>query len=160
VSFNQDGLLVSGSLDCRIVVWDMKKILQVGSDGMCGLVRVLSGHTGPVLYVSFSPDGKRIASGSGDRTIRVWEAATGRPLAVLKGHSSPVESAVWSNDGSRIASGSLDKSVCVWRIDERVRPCVCACVHVCVHAYIRCSCRSCKARYHRSCAAFPKRGGA
>jgi WD40 repeat protein len=48
----------------------------------------LKGHTGPVTSVSFSPDGNRIASGSRDNTIRLWDASTGEELHTLKGVGS------------------------------------------------------------------------
>jgi hypothetical protein len=67
-----------------------------------------------VETVSFSPDGGRIASGSIDKTVRVWDAASGRELACLRGHEDCVLSVSFSPDGRRIASGSNDKTVRVW----------------------------------------------
>ena len=64
------------------------------------------GHTGPVNSVAFSADGKRIATGSTDRTVKVWDAASGQELHAIKGHTSPVNSVVFSPDGKRIATGS------------------------------------------------------
>src|SRR5262249_49524642 len=52
----------------------------------------LFGHTGAVRSVAFSPDGKRIASGSGDGTVKVWDAQTGQDGLTLKGHTGPVSS--------------------------------------------------------------------
>ena len=59
-----------------------------------------------VLSVAFSPDGKRIVSGSDDGTIKVWDAATGQETLTLKGHSSAVNSVAFSPDGKRIVTGS------------------------------------------------------
>ena len=59
--------------------------------------------------VAFSPDGKRIVSGSGDRTVKVWDATTGQETLTLKGHTRTVRSVAFSPDGKRIVSGSEDK---------------------------------------------------
>jgi eukaryotic-like serine/threonine-protein kinase len=76
--------------------------------------RTFVGHTGGVLSVAFSPDGKRIVSGSGDKTLKVWDAKTTREILALKGHTDFVWSVAYSPDGKRIASGSSDKTVKVW----------------------------------------------
>jgi WD40 repeat protein len=77
-------------------------------------VQAIEGHTGGVNSVACSPDGTNIVSGSDDRTVRVWDAHTGKELAVLEGHSDNVLSVAFSPDGAHIVSGSFDKSVRVW----------------------------------------------
>ena len=67
-----------------------------------------------VASVAFSPDGSRIVSGSWDRTVKVWDASTGKELASFTEHSDLVKSVAFSPDGSRIAAGSKDKTVKVW----------------------------------------------
>ena len=52
--------------------------------------RTLKGHTGAVWSVAFSPDGKRIVSGSEDKTLKVWDATTGQEMLTLKGHTDVV----------------------------------------------------------------------
>ena len=65
--------------------------------------------------VAFSPDGHRIVSGSDDKTVRVWDAATGQPVGPpLTGHTDPVMGVAFSPDGQRIASGSDDNTLRVW----------------------------------------------
>jgi WD40 repeat protein len=74
----------------------------------------LSGHTGEVLSVAFAPDGKTLASGSADNTVKVWDAATGTLLRTLSGHTDAVNSVAFSPDGSAIASGSADSTIKLW----------------------------------------------
>ena len=67
-----------------------------------------------VYSMCVSPDGKRIVSGSLDKTVKVWDAITGKALRTLTGHTKPVLSVCVSQDGTRIVSGSDDKTVKVW----------------------------------------------
>ena len=67
-----------------------------------------------VLAASFSPDGGRIVTGSGDSTVRIWDAASGAPIAVLTGHLGAVYSAAFSPDGNRILSAAHDATGRIW----------------------------------------------
>ncbi len=78
------------------------------------IISTYSGHSGKVNAVAWSPDGKRIASGSDDKTVQVWDAFTGHKLVSYDGHSDRVYALGWSPDGIYIASTSNDKTVQVW----------------------------------------------
>jgi WD40 repeat protein len=62
----------------------------------------------------FSPDGKQVLTVSVGKTARLWDAATGKSLALLIGHDDEVESAVFSADGKQVLTGSLDKTARLW----------------------------------------------
>ena len=64
--------------------------------------------------MAFSPDGKRLASGSGDMTVRLWDPVTGASIGSLLGHSDWVRVVAFSPDGKFLVSGSDDKTVRLW----------------------------------------------
>jgi WD40 repeat protein len=75
----------------------------------------LTGHAGEVWSVCFRPDGKCLATASEDRTVKLWDAATGRQLHLpAKAHNAPVTSVCFSPDGKQLASGSANGTVKVW----------------------------------------------
>jgi WD40 repeat protein len=67
-----------------------------------------------VSSVTYSPDGTRIAAGSPDHTVRLWDAATGAPVEQVLQHDDAVTTVAFSPDGTRIATGSADKTVRLW----------------------------------------------
>ncbi|MCX5965559.1 MAG: hypothetical protein NT070_21260 [Cyanobacteria bacterium] len=83
----------------------------------------LEGHDEIVKIVSFSPDGKILASGSGDNTIKLWDLETGKEIRTLKGHNDHVNSISFSPDGKTLASGSGDKTIKLWdlKTGEEIR---------------------------------------
>ncbi len=80
------------------------------------LDKTLTGHSETVFSVAYSPDGRYLASGSKDKTIKIWEVATGKGLRTLTGHSGVVLSVAYSPDGRYLASGSQDKTIKIWEV--------------------------------------------
>jgi WD40 repeat protein len=83
---------------------------------MYELGSTLSGHNRPVKAVAMSANGKRVASGSDDYTVKIWDAETGEELRTLSGHSDWVRAVAVSADGRKVVSGSADNTVKIWKM--------------------------------------------
>jgi len=77
-------------------------------------LKTLRGHLDQICGVAFSPDGRRLATASYDRTAKVWDTATGEELLTLTGHLAAVTSVAFSPDGRRLLTASTDATVKVW----------------------------------------------
>jgi len=107
VALSSNGHIAAGLANGHVCTWDV-------DTRDCS---VMKGHTGFVWTVAFSPHDTRIASGSEDQTIRLWDAQTHQQIHVLQKYTSSIYSVVFSPDGQRIASGSGDATVRVWNFN-------------------------------------------
>lgn len=129
VSFSPDGqLLASGSYDKTVKVWSltedgMNNILPCPSAPLfpCSpsVLFTLDGHADSVMSVSFSPDSEILASGSKDKTVKLW-TRNGRLIKTLTGHTGWVTGVTFSPDGQRLASASDDGTLKLWNRDGRL----------------------------------------
>ena len=84
-------------------------------DAYCNSERLtLRGHTGPVSSVAWNSTGTRLASGSFDHTVRIYEPATGTVLLVLRGHGDCVFSVAWNPQASQLATAGNDRTIRIW----------------------------------------------
>lgn len=94
------------------IVYQPQAIFRVRPVTRC--TSSLPGHAEAVISTSFSPDGRYLASGSGDTTVRFWDVNTETPQFVCKGHKHWVLTIVWSPDGNKLASGCKNGQIFLW----------------------------------------------
>jgi WD40 repeat protein len=132
VDFSPDGRrVVSGSGDNIIRIWDVgnkerkptgyseavlhNALAWIRNAGTGKKGRKLKGHSDMVNSVAFSPDGKRVVSGSNDNSVRIWNVAKGRIEHIMRGHSGGVRSVAFSPDGTLVVSGAWD-GIRIWNV--------------------------------------------
>jgi WD40 repeat protein len=88
--------------------------LQLWDAATGKLLRSLEGHASSVSAVTFSPNGKILATASYDKTVRLWDVATAKTLVTFSAHDNYVLAVAFSPSGKQVASGGADKQVLVW----------------------------------------------
>ncbi len=78
------------------------------------IVHILAGHSAEVASLAFTPDGRRLATASFDRTVKLWDTRTGQEVLTLRGHTAGVVSLAFSPDGNQLVSGGIDATARVW----------------------------------------------
>src|SRR5262249_13634934 len=85
-----------------------------------GVVAMLKGHGETVYAIAFSPDGKFVVTGSFDKTVRLWDAATGKEIKTYGGatgsHNNLVLAVAFSANGQMVASGGSDNTAKIWDV--------------------------------------------
>ena len=80
---------------------------------------MLMGHTDWVFTLAFTPDGRTLASGSWNGTVKFWEVASGRVRETLTGHTGRVWAVAWSPDGRTVANCEWDHTIWLWDVERR-----------------------------------------
>lgn len=107
--FTKQGLSTEVTLD---IVYLPQAVFRVKSVTRC--TSSMPGHSEAVLFVAFSPNGTKLASGSGDKTVRFWDIHTQTPEFTCTGHTAPVLALSWSPDGQKLVSADENGAIYVW----------------------------------------------
>jgi WD40 repeat protein len=109
--------LATGSDDHTVRLWELGVETHEVIANLAASRRILRGHLGKITSMALSPDGKRLMTGSNDRTARVWDLSTPDPAAtpvVLYGHEGAITSVAFSPDGNLVLTGSMDGTARLW----------------------------------------------
>ena len=105
IAYSPDGTKLAAPSSIGIWIYDANTFAEVA---------LLTGHTAHVNSVAFSPDSKKLVSGSQDKTVRLWNVETGELIHILQEHTNVVLSVAFSPDGNTIASGDDNRTIWVW----------------------------------------------
>ena len=97
--------MATASLDSTARLWEWPNGRQLA---------VLAGHKERLFHCDFSPDGRTLATASGDKTVKLWNVSTRREVMTLE-HDHPVTVCVFSPEGNYLATGTVNGSYHFWR---------------------------------------------
>jgi eukaryotic-like serine/threonine-protein kinase len=113
ITYSPDGKWIASLRGNDIVMWEANTGNQL---------RTLHGHTGSVLSLSFSADGKRLVTGSKDETVRIWDPERGEAIGVYRGHAGDVGRVAFRPDGKFVVSSGEDHSLRIWNAMAKQGP--------------------------------------
>jgi WD40 repeat protein len=119
LAFSADGakLAAAGGASGRVGevrIWDVQR-------SPAKPIATIAGHKDAILSVAFSPDGTTIATGSYDKLVKLWDAATGKEICTLKEHSDAVYSVAFLPSGKQLVSGAGDRTLKIWDVQSGKR---------------------------------------
>jgi WD40 repeat protein len=117
-AFSSDGrtLVNTGSGNPTIQLWNVSPESNPASNTQESPHQTLTGHSGEIASLAFTPDSQILISSSADKTIKLWNLKTGQLIRTLRGHTARVNSLAISSDSQLLASGSTDKTIKLWNL--------------------------------------------